>query len=55
MKKKYIFPSVVVFEQQLTLLQSTSNIHVNQEEEGDQSEAEGRSYRNSSIWYEDNE
>lgn len=51
MKKKYILPTTVVLVLQASpMLNNISNVNVNPDEEGDQSEAESRSFRHRSIW-----
>jgi hypothetical protein len=51
MKKKYILPTTVVLMLQAsTVLNDVSNVSVDPDEEGDQSEAESRSLRHRSVW-----
>lgn len=51
MKKKYILPTTVVLVLQAsTVLNDVSNVSVDPNEEGNQSEAESRSFRHRSIW-----
>lgn len=56
MKKKYIFPSTVIYTLHIgPMLNNVSSIPVNDDEEGDQSEAESRSLRHRSVWDEEEE
>ena len=51
MKKKYILPTTVVLMLQASpMLNDISKVIVNPDEEGDQSEAESRSFRHRSVW-----
>ena len=51
MKKKYILPTTVVLMLQAsTVLNDVSNVSVDPDEKGDQSEAESRSLRHRSVW-----
>ena len=56
MKKKYILPTTVVLVLQAsTVLNDVSNVSVDPDEEGDQSEAESRSLRHHSVWDDEEE
>ena len=51
MKKNYIQPTTVVLVlQTCPMLNDVSNVSVDPDEEGDQSEAESRSLRHRSVW-----
>jgi len=56
MKKKYILPTTVVLMLQAsTVLNDVSNVSVDPDEEGDQSEAESRPFRHRSVWDDEEE
>ena len=51
MKKNYIQPTTVVLVlQTCTVLNDVSNVSVDPDEKGDQSEAESRPFRHRSVW-----
>ena len=56
MKKNYIQPTTVVLVlQTCPMLNDVSNVSVDPDEEGDQSEAESRSLRHHSVWDDEEE
>ena len=56
MKKNYILPTTVVLMLQAsTVLNDVSNVSVDPDEEGDQSEAESRPFRHRSVWDDEEE
>ena len=55
MKKKYMLPSTVVYTLHIGTMLNDASIYVNKEEEGDQSEAEGRYLHQRSVWDDDDE
>lgn len=56
MKKQYIFPNTVVVALHVgPMLNNASPVKVNPNAEGEQTEAEGRSYRHRSVWDDEEE
>ena len=56
MKKEYILPSTVIYTLHVgPMLNDVSSVPVNNDQEGDQSEAESRSLRHRSVWDDEEE